>query len=231
MSTERHDRAAREFRVRVRGPMACFTRPELKVERVSYEVMTPSAARGVLEAVLWKPAIEWRVHAIEVLRPICWISVRRNEVKSRAVPSSRGIVVDDDRAQRNTVALRDVDYVIRASFAMTPRAGADDNPRKFEEMFIRRLQRGQQHSPPFLGCREFAAAVEPGDGAPQPIDDGVDRPLGWMFYDFDWSGFGEAGDHRESEARTPLFFEARLASGVLHVPPREVVRGGEEGAR
>jgi CRISPR-associated protein Cas5d len=126
---------SRHFRVRARGDIACFTRPEMKVERVSYEVMTPSAARGLLEAVLWKPAIEWRVHAIEVLAPIRWMSVRRNEVNGRASLDKKMIVADEDRAQRNTVALRDVDYVVHASFAMAARAGESDNVRKFEEMF------------------------------------------------------------------------------------------------
>ena len=219
------ERQSHEFRVRARGDIACFTRPETKVERVSYEVMTPSAARGLLEAVLWKPAIEWRVHAIEVLAPIRWLSVRRNEVNSRASLEKKRIVADEDRAQRNTVALRDVDYVVHASFAMTSRAGAADNPRKFEEMFERRLEKGQHHSMPFFGCREFTAALEPANGTPTPIDLGVDRPLGWMFFDFDWSGFDGEGDHKESEARTPLFFEARLRDGVLRVPPRSAVRG------
>jgi len=219
-----HGGESRLFRVRARGGIACFTRPEMKVERVSYEVMTPSAARGLLEAVLWKPAIEWRIHAIEVLAPIRWISFRRNEVNSRASLDKSMIVADGDRAQRNTVALRDVDYVIGASFAMTPRGGESDNVRKFEEMFERRLQKGQHHSAPFLGCREFCAALEPGDETPQPIDHGVERPLGWMFFDFDWSGFESAGGHRESEPRVPLFFEARLSSGVLHVPSRAAVK-------
>lgn len=225
-----HERTSRTFRVRARGDIACFTRPEMKVERVSYEVMTPSAARGLLEAVIWKPAIEWRVHAIEVLKPIRWMSVRRNEVNSRASLEKKMIVADEDRAQRNTVALRDVDYVVHASFAMTPRAGEADNVRKFEEMFERRLEKGQHHSAPFLGCREFAAALEPANGTPSPIDPNVDRPLGWMFYDFDWSGFeGEAG-HRESEARRPLFFKARLTDGVMNVPARAVVLGEESTA-
>ena len=215
---------SRTFRVRARGDIACFTRPEMKVERVSYEVMTPSAARGLLESVLWKPAIEWRIHAIEVLSPIRWISVRRNEVNSRASLEKKMIVADEDRAQRNTVGLRDVDYVVQASFAMTPRAGEADNVRKFEEMFERRLEKGQHHSAPFFGCREFAAALEPATDVPPPIDPGVDRPLGWMFYDFDWSGFEGGGSHKESEAGTPLFFEARLKDGVLAVPPRVVVR-------
>jgi CRISPR-associated protein Cas5d len=218
------EQVSRTFRVRARGEIACFTRPEMKVERVSYEVMTPSAARGVLEAVLWKPAIEWRVHVIEVLAPIRWISVRRNEVNSRASLDKTMIVADEDRAQRNTVALRDVDYVVHAAFALTPRAGEGDTVRKFEEMFERRLEKGQHHSAPFLGCREFAAALMRADETPPPIDRGVDRPLGWMFYDFDWSGFDGSGSHRESTARTPLFFEARLTDGVLRVPPRAAVR-------
>lgn len=216
------DRESRPFRVRARGEIACFTRPEMKVERVSYEVMTPAAARGLLEAVLWKPAIEWRIHAIEVLAPVRWISVRRNEVNSRASLDKRMIVVDEDRAQRNTVALRDVDYVIHASFAMTTRAGESDNDRKFEEMFERRLEKGQHHSAPFLGCREFAAQLEPATDSLIPVE--VDRELGWMFYDFDWSGFDGDGPHRQSTARTPLFFEACLTGGVLRVPPRDAVR-------
>jgi len=172
------ERESRTFRVRARGEMACFTRPEMKVERVSYEVMPPSAARGLLEAVLWKPAIEWRIHAIEVLAPIRWLSVRRNEVNSRASLEKEKIVADEDRAQRNTVALREVDYVVHASIALTPRAGDGDTMRKFEEMFERRLERGQHHSAPFFGCREFAAALHRADETPPPIDRGVDRPLG-----------------------------------------------------
>src|SRR5258706_6107347 len=113
----------RSFRVRARGPIACFTRPEMKVERVSYEVMTPSGARGLLEPILWKPAISWRIHEIAVLAPIAWTSFRRNEVTDRASPSVLDFFADERRAQRSTVALRDVDYAITASFAMTPRTG------------------------------------------------------------------------------------------------------------
>lgn len=196
----------------------------MKVERVSYEVMTPSAARGLLESVLWKPAIEWRIHKIEVLNPIRWMSIRRNEVNSRATPGRKMIIADEDRAQRNTVALRDVDYVLHASFAMTARAGESDNLRKFEEMFERRLEKGQHHSAPFLGCREFVATVEPANGTPPPIDREVNRPLGWMFYDYDWTSFDGKGGHQGSEPRVPLFFEARLRSGVLEVPDRTSVR-------
>lgn len=206
------------FRVRVRGELACFTRPEMKVERVSYEVMTPSAARGVLEALLWKPQIEWHVHAIEVYAPIRWMSFRRNEVQSRASLRSREIFIEDDRTQR------DVDYVIEASFALTSKAGANDPVAKYVDMFLRRLRKGQHHHAPYLGCREFAAIVEPEPKERrQPIDPEVDRPLGWMFFDFDWPGFVGGKAPKDVPVR-PLFFEARLKGGVLHVPSRDTVR-------
>jgi CRISPR-associated protein Cas5d len=208
------ERASRLLHVRARGPWACFTRPDMKVERVSYEIMTPSAARGVLEAVLWKPAIRWQVHVISVLAPIAWASVRRNELKSRASPRVGHVFIEDDHAQRNSVVLRDVDYVISASFSLTERAGPEDNVRKFEEMFVRRLEKGQHAHAPYLGCREFAADLSPAPERFAPIDPGVDRPLGMVFYDF---------DYRKPEAIKPYFFEARLRGGVLDVPPPEAV--------
>ena len=208
-------RSGKTFWVRARGPLACFTRPEMKVERVSYEVMTPGAARGLLEAVLWKPAIRWRVHEIRVLAPVRWSSFLRNEVDQRASPRIAALNVEDHRSQRNTVALRDVDYAIGASFEMTQKAGADDSIRKFEEMFERRLEKGQHFHQPYLGCREFAARLEAFDGAVVPIDQGVVRPLGIMFFDFDYDS-----------GTKPLFFEARLESGVLHVPTMAEVKAG-----
>ncbi|MCP3065619.1 type I-C CRISPR-associated protein Cas5c [Myxococcus sp. K38C18041901] len=202
-------KTSKRFRVRAGGPLACFTRPEMKAERMSYEVMTPSAARGVLEAILWKPAIRWQVHEIAVLAPVRWTSFRRNEVNSRAVVGKLDYVADEDRAQRNTVALRDVDYAITASFSLVPgKAGPEDNVRKFEEMFERRLEKGQFFHAPYLGCREFAARVEPMGEDIRPVDLEVERrPLGLVFYDFE---FGES--------TRPLFFEAYLDRGVLHVP-------------
>jgi len=204
------------FRVRTRGPFACFTRPELKVERVSYPVMTPSAARGALEAVLWKPAIAWRIHRIHVLSEIRFTAFRRNEVNSRAVSPPLAVMADggsispyfadEDRAQRNTVALRDVDYLIEASFQMTRRAGPSDNLQKFVEMFERRLERGQHFHQPYLGCREFIADVLPGDNAPPAIDD--TRDLGLMLQDIVFS----------PKKNRAVFFEARLEHGVLTVP-------------
>ncbi len=204
------------FEVRVRGPMACFTRPELKVERVSYPVMTPSAARGVLTAILWKPAIAWRIHRIRVLRPIETIEVRRNEVNSKAVAPAASVVLgggppplliaDQDRSQRNTVALRDVDYVIEASFALTDKAGPQDNLRKFVEIFERRLEKGQCFYQPYLGCREFAAEFLPAHDAPPPIQ--VSRSLGIVLWDIDF----------QPEGNRPIFFRAKLENGVLEVP-------------
>ena len=211
---------SRPFRVRTRGPLACFTRPEMKVERVSYEVMTPSAARGVLEAVLWKPAIRWHIQQIAVLAPIAWTSFRRNEVSSRMNIRRGDYFADEDRAQRNTVALKDVDYVITASFAMTAQAGEEDSVRKFEEMFERRLERGQHFHQPYLGCREFAAEVAPAPEQIQSAHQGVDRPLGLLFFDFE----------HDAEVVRPLFFDARLRNGIMHIPTIEEVRQQSNGS-
>lgn len=200
------------FRVRVSGPYACFTRPEFKTERVSYEVMTPSAARGVLEAILWKPAIRWHVERIQVLSPIRFEAIRRNEVNSKA--SLRGdtgaYFADEDRAQRNTLMLKDVDYVVEAHFTMTDRAGSEDTIRKFIEMFERRLSRGQCFHTPYLGCREFAADFRPApEDVAVPGELAADRDLGLMLHDLTFSADGKA---------TPHFFQARLRQGVLEVP-------------
>ena len=202
---------SRGFQVRASGLLACFTRPEMKAERVSYEVMTPSAARGLLVAILWKPAFRWHVHSIAVLAPIRWQSFRRNEVSDRASPKVLDFFAEDRRAQRNTVALRDVDYVITASFSLTEKAGPDENVTKFEEMFDRRLRKGQTFQQPYLGCRELAAAVEPAPERFVPIDEGADRPLGLLLWDFLYNP--------EGQGARPLFFEARLNRGVLDVPP------------
>jgi CRISPR-associated protein Cas5d len=203
--------------VRVRGPIACFTRPELKTERVSYDVMTPSGARGVLEAILWKPAIVWRIERIKVLNAIAFVSIRRNEVNEKistqnATAWMKGtsapvdFFADEDRAQRHTLALRDVDYVIDAFMEMTDRKGPDDNMQKFEEMFRRRVEKGQCFQRPYLGCREFVADFESADGHPEPIAE--TRDLGRMLHDIDFAN-----------GRRPVFFDARLRGGVLEVPP------------
>ena len=204
------------LRLRARGPLACFTRPELKVERVSYPVMTPSAARGLLEAVLWKPAIAWHIERIKVLKEIKFTAFRRNEVNSKAsLPKKTTIedggdaplyFADEDRAQRNTVALSDVDYIIEAYFTMTEKAGPEDNMNKFVEMFQRRVEKGQHFHQPYFGCREFVAEVLPADDVPTPPMEPLD--LGLMLWDIRFS----------AEGNTPIFFAARLQNGVLEVP-------------
>jgi CRISPR-associated protein Cas5d len=209
------------YRVRIRGELACFTRPEFKTERFSYEVITPSAARGVVEAVLWKPAIQWTIRRILVLAPPRFIALKRNEVTKRASVANAqramrsggplDYFADEDRAQRNTLALRDVDYAIEAEFHMTMRRGPEDNPRKFDEMFRRRLEKGQFHMQPYLGCREFPAIVEPYTGTPPPIEDQT-RELGYMLHDL---RYGLKGNE-------PVFFRARMERGVVEVPHWEV---------
>jgi CRISPR-associated protein Cas5d len=178
--------------------------------------MTPSAARGLVEAVLWKPAIRWRIERIRVLAPIRFTAFRRNEVNSRALTPNLATVrdggpaplffADEDRAQRNTVALSKVDYVVEAHFSLTDRAGAEDSIPKFVDMFRRRVERGQHFHQPYLGCREFIADVTPADGAPEPIPES--RDLGRMLWDIE---YGPKGNR-------PVFFEASLKEGVMHVP-------------
>jgi len=204
------------LRLRALGPLACFTRPELKVERVSYPVMTPSAARGLLEAVVWKPAISWKIERILVLEPIRFVAFRRNEVATKAATPSNALVreggtvhpyfAEDDRAQRNTLALRDVDYVIEAHLALTERAGPSDNVTKFVEIFERRVEKGQCFHQPYLGCRELVAEIHPATSHLEPIDDS--RDLGLMLWDLEY------GPTRNR----PLFFAARLERGVLEIP-------------
>jgi len=219
------------FKIRVSGDWACFTRPEMKVERVSYEVITPSAARGVLEAILWKPAIAWVVHRVHVLKPVRWASFKRNEVTdkipvariTRAMGSGSAvepILAEECRAQRHTLALREVDYVIEAGFRMVPsKAGPEDNPLKFAEMFTRRLDKGQWYRAPYLGCREFAARVEPASEAFQTITDS--RDLGWMLHDIEF---------RPGAENLPHFFAARMTRGVIEVPEFKPGLQGSGGA-
>ena len=201
--------------VKVWGDFACFTRPEMKVERVTYPVMTPSAARGVLEAIFWKPQFTWRVEEIRVLEPIRYFSILRNEVNSRAShraattwkKSGGGYYATEDRAQRHTLALRDVAYLLRAQVLVKP--AVDDDPAKYRDQFRRRVRDGRCFATPYLGCREFSAAfAEPG-GTEQPIP--VTDNLGTMLLHIDYVDDG-------SGHGTPRFFEAMLENGVLHVP-------------
>ena len=206
-------------RLRVGGKYACFTRPEMKVERVSYDVMTPSAARGILEAIHWKPAIVWRIDRIHVLKRIQFQSIRRNEVGKKIPTGSvrtaknRGSIetlytkIEDDRQQRAATVLVNVEYAIEAHFDMTDEAGESDNMGKHLDTFNRRARNGQCFHQPCLGTREFAAdytLIENGD-LPPAIDES--RDLGWMLYDVD----------HENE-RQPLFFRAEMKQGVVEVP-------------
>ena len=214
------------FCLEVAGPLACFTRPEMKVERVSYEVMTPSAARAVFESILWKPQIRWRVQCIEVLRPIRWMNLRRNEVKSKVLMPSAvramqsgsgqlGIDIEDDHTQRASLLLRDVAYRIHADLELTERS--TDPLIKYAEMFARRARKGQCVNQPYLGCREFAAEfvlVESDTPQPPPIDE--TRSLGWMLHDLDFSNPSDP---------QPLFFDAKLESGRVQVPAFSETRG------
>jgi CRISPR-associated protein Cas5d len=192
----------------------------MKVERVSYDVMTPSAARGVLEAIHWKPAIRWVVERIRVLRPIRFDTIRRNELAgklplgniSRAMKDGKMPVetfVEEDRQQRAALVLRDVEYVIEASFELTDQAGPGDNEAKHKEIFERRAAKGQCFQRPYLGCREFPAMFEPlGQVMPAPHASLLgERDLGYMLHDIDFAS-----------AMTPHFFRPVMKDGVIKVP-------------
>lgn len=209
----------KSYCLEISGDFACFTRPEMKVERVSYDVITPSAARAVFEAILWKPAIRWHVRRIEVLEPIRWINLRRNEVASvistrnvqQAMTEGEGdlaIYVEDDRQQRAGLFLRDVVYRVHADLQVRADRGDPEPPQKFFAMFERRAAAGQCVNQPYLGCREFAArfrlvtdlAVER-----PPIDE--TRDLGWMLRDLDF---------RDPADPQPVFFRAEMRAGVVN---------------
>jgi CRISPR-associated protein Cas5d len=201
------------------GDFACFTRPELKVERVSYDVITPSAARAIFDAILWKPAIKWEVTRIDVLAPIKWASVRRNEVGAVASTGKKCIYIDDGktRQQRASLLLRDVRYRIYAKLVFISnkhreeserRKDPNENPAKYYDMFTRRASKGQCFNQPYLGTREFAASfrlVEDNDTSMQPIDE--TRDLGLVHYDMDFCN-----------NMMPMYFRANMEHGVIMVP-------------
>ncbi len=219
---------SRTLRLKVWGRNACFTRPEMKVERVSYDVMTPSAARGVLEAILWKPAISWRITQIDVLNPIKWESVRRNEIGAVVSPSVDGIFIEDRRQQRAGLFLRDVAYTIHAFFEMTEKAGPADSLVKFEEMFLRRSEKGQCFHHPYMGCREFPAdftPVQEGSLLPGSLEKtaelgfGNPRDLGYMLYDIFHDHSVDINEiHLCSDKCQPRFFKAVLDNGKISIP-------------
>ncbi len=202
------------FCLEVSGPYACFTRPEMKVERVSYDIITPSAARAIFDAILWKPAITWRITRIELHAPIKWISIRRNEVGKTASPRTPSIYIEDERQQRAGLLLRDVKYRLFAHFVMTDKAGTEDNEGKFADMFRRRAAAGQCFTQPYLGCREFAAQFHLVDPQGEPATpEPVSRDLGWMLYDMDFT---------DAKNPTPQFFNAVLTNGVIDLTNVEV---------
>ena len=207
--------------VEVWGDYACFSRPELKTERVSYDVMTPSAARGLLDAIYWHPGMRWVVDRIHVCAPIRFTNIRRNEVKdiisarnARAAMESGEeiyLATSESIQQRAAMVLRDVRYVIDAHFEMTARATPTDNPGKFQDIMRRRVEKGQFYHQPCFGVREFPAQFKPCEELP-PCPDELkgEKDLGWMLLDLDYS---------DRENITPRFFRAALRDGVLEVPP------------
>ncbi|MEY4285539.1 MAG: hypothetical protein RL111_2214 [Pseudomonadota bacterium] len=212
------------IKLHIWGEYACFTRPEMKVERVSYDIITPSAARGILEAIHWKPAIRWQIDRIHVLKPIRFESIRRNEVGSKIgignvkkamnAQSTQDLytVSDEDRQQRAAMVLRDVAYVIEAHFDLTSKATAEDNEGKHLDQFKRRARKGQCFHQPCMGTREFVAhfsLLDDGNAWPtcELIETDKTRDLGWMLHDIDFA----AGN-------TPHFFRAEMKDGVIEVP-------------
>lgn len=219
------------IRLHVWGERACFTRPELKVERVSYDVITPSAARGILEAIHWKPAIAWHIDRIHVLRPIRFQSFRRNEVGAKVSASNAasamkrgtieglGLIVDENRQQRATLALIDVAYVIEAHFTLTDRAGPGDTAAKHISMFNRRAEQGQCFHRPCLGTREFAAdfALVPDEAGLPPSElapDKRDADFGWMLHDIDFASGNASRFYRAVMRDGVIDVNACLAEGV-----------------
>lgn len=229
----------RGFCVEVSGDFACFTRPEMKVERVSYDVITPSAARGIFTAIFWKPAIRWRITKIEVLNPIRWTSVRRNEVSAVASVRSSGILIEDVRQQRAGLFLRDVRYRLHAEFDFIPpekrsqsvnpapdwltdadeqalyqqaEARPDEKPAKYAAMFERRASKGQYFMHPYLGCREFSCRdirLIKNPSEETAYPIPETRDLGFMLYDLDFTNPKDI---------QPMFYRPQMVNGVIEVP-------------
>ena len=224
------------FCLDVKGDFACFTRPEMKVERVSYDVITPSAVRAIFSAIFWKPAIKWNVKKIEVLSPIKWISVRRNEVGAVAVKNP--IMIEDSRQQRAGLFLRDVHYRIYAEMEFIPinkrpkvlneipeslvsdeerqEIRKDENPGKYHAMFERRAKKGQCFNQPYLGCREFSCEFKFVDNPEKEAEItptiNESRDLGFMLYDMDF-------EHPNSDGSiNPAFFRATMENGIVNIP-------------
>lgn len=215
-------------KVKVWGDYALFSRPEMKVERCTYDVMTPSAARGILEAIYWHPGMRWIIDRIYVMKPIQFTSIRRNEVKSKISANNilsvyngankeLGISSKDEIVQRASLLLRDVEYVIDAHFEMTKKANETDNPGKFKDIIMRRLKRGECYHTPYFGCREFPVnfCLMEDDEIHTAYEVVEEKDLGFMLYDMDYSN---------PENIEPMFFRAVMRRGVLDVRDCEVVR-------
>lgn len=212
------------IRLEVWGDYALFTRPEMKVERVSYDVMTPSAARGILESIFWHPGLKYRIDRIHVCSPIRFTNLRRNEVKATVSARSARTVMErgtgdlylctpENIQQRASMLLRDVHYVIEAHFDMTDRAAPGDNPGKFQDIIKRRVRKGQFYHQPYFGCREFPVNFKLCEQIPDcPESLKGERDLGWMLWDMDYT---------DPENIQPMFFRAVLHDGVLDVPTLE----------
>lgn len=210
--------------VEVWGREACFSRMEFKTERVSYDVITPSAARGIIESVYYHPGLRWVIDRIYVLSPIQFTNLRRNEVKAKILASSAMsiangtnktpyLVSSKEIQQRATMMLKDVHYVIEAHFDMTDKANPSDNPGKFQDIVKRRLLRGQCYRQPYLGCRECTAHVALWQGGEIPTI-AETRDLGWMLYDLDYS---------DLQNIHPTFFRAQMVNGVVDLRNCEVI--------
>lgn len=215
-------------KVKVWGDYALFTRPEMKVERCSYDVITPSAARGILEAIYWHPGMRWVIDRIYVNKPIQFTSIRRNEVKSKISASNALSVYNGNQrdlsisskaeiVQRASLLLRDVEYVLEAHFEMTDRANDSDNPGKFKDIIMRRLKKGECFHTPYFGCREFPVrfCLSEDDEVSTAYEDEAERDLGYMLYDLDYS---------DPQNIQPMFFRAFMKRGVIDLRNCEVVR-------
>lgn len=226
----------KEYCLRVKGPFACFTRPELKVERVSYDVITPSAARAIFQAIFWKPAIRWQITKIEVLSPIKHFTIKRNEVAKTMSPKSDGVIIEDERAQKFSYILRDVDYRIYARMIYIPvdkrseecrkkyeeeyteTEKKAENPGKYQGIFERRAGAGQCFTMPYLGAREFTCNFElvtdPEHAEPRPISES--RDFGIMLYDLDFDN--KRSDQKGHKDIPAMFYLANMENGVILVP-------------
>ncbi len=214
-------------RVRVWGDYALFSRPEMKVERCSYDIMTPSAARGILEAIYWHPGMCWKIDRIQIIKPIQFTSIRRNEVKSKisannVLPVYNGAKKElflsskEEIVQRASLLLKEVEYIIDAHFELTDKANESDNPGKFKDIIMRRLKRGECYHTPYFGCREFPVNFCLCEGEVHGAYEAVEeKDLGFMLYDMDYSN---------PENIQPMFFRAVMRRGVVDLRDCEVIR-------